>query len=176
MKPLEKELFLRDAIQVAPELLGKVVYRTLDSGKVLTGYITEVEAYPGVIDPASHGHKGVPTQRTASLFKEGGVTYVYRIHQVFCLNFVTGAKGDGQGVLIRSLDWVEGPGRLCRALEIDVTDNGIDITDSNSAIFVAEPAKKVQFEITTTTRIGISKAKEHLWRFVASGITGDNAK
>jgi DNA-3-methyladenine glycosylase len=142
----------RDATVVAPELLNKlfVVHGT-------TARITEVEAYTAD-DEASHSYRG-PTTRNAVMFGPAGFWYVYLIYGMhYCLNLVTGAEGDGQAVLVRSVviegiptHTIAGPGRLTRALGIDMSLNGVeaDLYDDG----VAPPTRPL-----VTARIGITKA------------------
>ena len=144
----------RDALIVAPELLNKVI---VVGGRVAR--IVEVEAYTAD-DPASHSFRGC-TVRNASMFGPAGRWYVYLIYGVHhCLNLVTGAVGDGQAVLIRSVlidgihpSLTRGPGRLCRELGIDRSIDGAEA-------HVADDGVPPPAEPLVTPRIGISKGAE----------------
>jgi DNA-3-methyladenine glycosylase len=151
----------RDALVVAPDLLNKVL---LVGGR--SARIVEVEAYTAD-DPASHSFRG-PTRRNAAMFGPPGRWYVYLIYGIHhCLNLVTGAEGDGQAVLIRSvlIDGVDprrtrGPGRLSRELAIDRS------LDGSEAVIVDEGvAPPVVPRITP--RIGITKAVDLPRRWLA---------
>ncbi len=166
--------FLRDALALAPDLLGCALARRLPDGRVVSGVITEVEAYlPD--DPACHAHRG-PTARNAAMFLAGGHAYVYFIYGMhFCVNVVSGPAGRGEAVLLRSLrvDGVPvarttGPGRLCRALGIDRALDGADLEDRTGTLFLLpRPGPAPAF--TTTPRIGIRKNADVPWRFVECG-------
>ena len=163
MAKLKKEFFDRPTVTVAKELLGKrIVFNDF------SGIITETEAYIGQDDPACHASRGV-TPRTEVMFGPAGVSYVYFIYGMYhCLNFVTEEEGMGAAVLIRGvlLDDgrnLNGPGKLCRELGITKEQNKIDITKAKN-FYVEETGHKPKF--VTTPRIGISKGKEKMWRFV----------
>jgi DNA-3-methyladenine glycosylase len=168
-KRLDRDFFMPDVVQVAQALLGKVL--VVGSHQVV---ITETEAYRGNDDPAAHSFRG-KTPRTEVMFGIGGVSYVYFIYGMYyCLNFVTGPVGEPSAVLIRAAHNLEdpsqvwnGPGKLCRALEIDKSFNNIDVVTSKS-FYLYDAKLKVVYD--TTPRIGISKAKERKWRFVAHTI------
>ncbi len=132
-----------------------------------SGIIIEDEAYIDD-DPANHAYYG-PNRRNQSMFKEPGTVYVYRIHQVYCVNAVT---LKGEAVLIRSLQPVEnvslstmGPGRLCRALGITKErHDGLSFTGGEVQIVDHDFGR---VEVGVSERIGISKARElHLRFFV----------
>lgn len=162
---LSRDFFNRPTLTVAQELLGKIaVFQNV------AGIITETEAYIGENDPACHAARG-KTPRNAVMFGPPGVSYVYFIYGMYhCLNFVTEGEGTPAAVLIRGLMQIEptplhlnGPGKLCRHLGITREHNGIDITESDS-FYVKDSPLSPAFE--TTSRIGISKGQEKLWRFV----------
>lgn len=150
----------RDATAVAPELLNKLFVV-----RGVTARITEVEAYTAD-DPASHSFRGT-TQRNAVMFGPPGHWYVYLIYGIHhCLNLVTGAAGDGQAVLVRSVivDGVAtaattGPGRLTRHLGIDLAQNGTAAVLYDDGV---EPPRTPQI----TARIGITKAADWPRRWV----------
>lgn len=135
--------FEAPALELAPTLLGSILVREVDGVRV-AGRIVETEAYPGGDDRGSHSRGGRRTARNASMFLGGGAAYVYLIYGMHhCLNVVSGREGDGEAVLIRALEPVEGletmrslrgevpdrdlcrgPGRLAAALSVDRTQDG----------------------------------------------------
>jgi DNA-3-methyladenine glycosylase len=168
---LTKEFFFQPAIEVAPRLLGQLLCRQLPSGEAIKSIIVETEAYMPS-DPACHAYRG-PSKRNLSMFLEGGVSYVYLIYGMhYCLNVVTGKKGNGQGVLIRALDIIgqenpaiaAGPGKLCRYLQINKEQNGILFAPENKLWFEENP-QKTTFPIATSPRVGISQGTDKFWRF-----------
>ncbi len=163
---LPLDFFLRDVLEVAPALLGKVLVRQFDDGRVERYRITEVEAYRGTEDRACHASKG-RTPRTEVMFQQGGKVYVYLIYgQYWLLNLVTGHEGDASAVLIRSIEDFSGPGRVGRELQLDRSFYGESLIDSQR-IWV-EDAESVT-EIKTSKRIGVDYAGEEwagkLWRY-----------
>ncbi len=169
---LTQKFFLSDATEVAPRLLGCLLCRQMPSGEIKKGIIIETEAYMQD-DAASHSYKG-ETKRNASMFLEGGTSYVYLIYGMYhCLNVVTGKKGNGQAVLIRALNTsalTSGPGKLCRYLEINKAHDSIIFSPENG-IWLEENLGENNFIISCSSRIGISKAKEKNWRFFIEGNT-----
>jgi DNA-3-methyladenine glycosylase len=166
---------------VARKLLGKIVARRTREG-LCAGRIVETEAYLGTEDEASHTFRG-RTARNGSMFGRPGIAYVYRIHQVHCLNVVTEGQGIGRAVLIRAMEPIQGialmqqrtgkeldhhiargPGLLCRALDIDLALDGWDMTLGRK-LWISEGEDLGELAIATSARIGISKAKEMLLRF-----------
>lgn len=182
-KPIGRKFYLRDTVTVSRDLLGKLIIRKTKSENLIAK-ITETEAYKGEDDPASHSHVKM-TNRNRIMFDEGGKVYVYFIYGNYnCFNIVTERKGTGSAVLIRAAEPVEGtetmktfrgkikniyeltngPGKLCKALNIDKTFYGKDITEAGE-IFVSYPLKKEGFDIVSTKRIGISKGGDLPFRF-----------
>jgi DNA-3-methyladenine glycosylase len=172
---------------VARNLLGKLITRNLD-GERLTGRITEIEAYLGLSDPASHSFIG-KTARNAVLFGPPGFSYVYFIYGMhYCLNFSCEPDGQPGGVLIRALHPIagletmarlrglshpakskllcSGPGRLCQALGITLAQNGLDVARAKSPLRVLDDGFRPA-SIVATPRIGISKAVDMPLRFVS---------
>jgi DNA-3-methyladenine glycosylase len=159
--------FLRDVLEVAPDLIGKILVRRFHDGRVLSGRIIEVEAYRGMDDLACHASRG-RTARTEIMFGPGGCVYIYLIYGMYwMLNFVTGEKDVPQAVLIRGLDAVSGPGRLTRQLEIGRDFYGEKLTKSNR-LWVEDNPEPVK--VVTSLRIGIDYAGEYWasrpWRFM----------
>lgn len=167
-KALPKSFYNRPAEKVARELLGHFLVRVIDDRKQI-GKIVETEAYLGEQDLAAHASKG-RTGRTEVLYGEAGHAYVYRIHQYHCLNVSAEEIGNPGCVLFRALEPIEnidlpvnGPGKLCRALNIDKSLYGVDMTDSSSPLYITKNAE--DFDVITTPRIGISKAVDWPLRF-----------
>ncbi|KAB8027993.1 DNA-3-methyladenine glycosylase [Fluviispira multicolorata] len=171
MNLLDKDFFKQNATELAPKLLGMTLCHITPIGTLKKGIIVETEAYMPD-DPACHAAKG-KTKRTLPMFEEGGISYVYLIYGMYyCFNIVSGEKNSGQAVLIRALQLPEhphskeaaGPGKLCRYLEINKSQNGIQLSKENKLWLEKSPLISNP-EIVTTTRIGISAGKENLWRF-----------
>lgn len=181
---IPRQFYQRDTVQVARELLGKILVRVHD-GKFMSGIITETEAYAGEFDPASHAYKN-KTARNEVMFGPVGRSYVYFSYgNHHCLNLV--ARPDGQqsgGVLIRALVPVEGveymqqhrngaplnrlthgPGNVGKALQLNRTHNHIDATVQGE-LYVVQGVAVADEHISVTPRIGIWKARDFLWRFV----------
>src|SRR5690606_3072439 len=122
MHALSRDFHNRDTVQVAHDLLGKLLVHRSD-GKDRIGKIVEVEAYLGPHDLAAHTSKGL-TPRTRAMFGPPGHAYVYLIYGMHhCMNVVTEPDGTGAAVLLRALEPVanlavsaSGPGRLCKAM------------------------------------------------------------
>jgi DNA-3-methyladenine glycosylase len=163
---LSRSFFEAPTVTVARELIGsRLIWRQKEL------LITETEAYRGLDDEACHASKG-RTKRTEVMFGQPGRLYIYFIYGMYyCMNIVTEREGFPAAVLIRgALDLttgshLTGPGKLCKYLAIDKSYNCLDIID-NPDIYLTTYHHKL--EITTTPRIGISKAKDKPWRFVAN--------
>ena len=189
---LSSEFYRRASVEVARDLLGKIIVTVRHSQgsrkgpftQVTSGRIVETEAY-GENDPASHSAKG-ETPRNSVMFGEPGIAYVYFIYGMYeMLNFVTDPKGKAGAVLIRALEPItgieimserrglskeleltNGPGKLCQALGVQLSDNGQAL--QGPALFVYDDAYPI-CSIGSSGRIGISAAKEKLWRFYIRG-------
>ena len=160
--------FSRDALDVAPALLGKALVRSYPDGSERRLLITETEVYRGEEDTACHAHRG-RTKRTEMLYRPGGAVYVYLCYGIhWLLNVITGPEDFPQGVLIRACLGFEGPGKLTKRLDITGEFNGADIA-SSSLLRIEDEGRKVY--ITTDKRVGIAYADEadrdRLWRFKA---------
>lgn len=178
----------QDVVLIAKELIGKEICRRID-GKVLRGIITETEAYSGENDKACHAHLGRFTKRTATMYKAGGVAYVYLcygIHHLF--NIVTNMEGKADAVLIRAIEPVigidfmkefrnykgdpikmaAGPGKLTQALNINKSLNNENLVLSNN-LWIEDAGVNISKEqIMSAKRIGIDYAEEDAdlpWRF-----------
>lgn len=196
MKKLERAFFSRDSITVAKEILGKVmVYKT--SEQRIAVRIVEAEAYMGVEDKAAHSYGGRRTARVEVMYGDAGMCYVFMIYGMHCcFNIVTAMEGIPQAVLIRAaeplagLDYMadnrfekpydqltkgqrrsltNGPGKLCKALSVDRSFNGVDLCDGQ--LFFEEDNGE-PFSIVETKRVGIDyaeEAKDYPWRFYIEG-------
>jgi DNA-3-methyladenine glycosylase len=173
---LGPEFFDRDTLDVAHDLLGKLVVRE-SNGDVRWGRVVEVEAYCGPEDRAAHSWRGL-TPRTSVMFGPPGHAYVYLIYGMHnCLNFVTRQAGVPQAVLVRALEpgpgvgRCAGPGLLCRALDIDRSLNGALLRPP--ALYVVDDGfRPGEGAVTRTPRIGVEYAGEWSelpWRFCLAG-------
>jgi DNA-3-methyladenine glycosylase len=161
-----ESFFARPTLVVARNLIGVNLNRRLPSGEVLTASIAEVEAYTAD-DPACHAFKG-ETERCRVLFGMPGRAYVYFIYGMYyCLNVVTEPNGIAGAVLIRGLlaDGLDGPGKICREWQIERSFNGISLIDPSSPLWLSKPAKVLTDRIEVSSRIGITKATDKMWRF-----------
>ena len=163
---LDKDFFNRDVLEVAPDLVGKVIVRKTKDGEIRER-IAETEAYRGEEDTACHASKG-RTKRTEILYGESGIIYVYLCYGMhWLMNVITGDKDTPQGVLIRAGEKFNGPAKLTKALKIDKTFNGKPIYD-NEEVWIEDDGYKC--EIKTDYRVGIDYAtKEYRykpWRFI----------
>lgn len=166
---LQREYFAQNTLDVAKDLIGKELFF-----ENYNAIITETEAYIGTDDPACHAARGL-TPRTEIMFGSPGFSYVYLIYGMYhCLNFVTEAKNFPAAVLIRGIYMpkekllLNGPGKLCKHLGINKSShNKLDIT-THKRFGVNDI--NLQLEYETTPRIGISKGKENMWRFICKQI------
>ena len=192
MEKLRREFYGRDTLEVARDLLGTYLVRRLD-GAELVVRITETEAYVGAVDKACHAYGGRRTARTETLYAKPGTAYVYLIYGMYhCLNFVTEPEGVAAAVLLRGVEAVEGtdrmararfgreydqltaaqrknflngPGKVCKALSLTRAHNGLDLTGEE--LFLCEGAAPAG-EIHVGRRVGIDYAEEAAdfpWRF-----------
>ena len=188
MSPIPRLFYSRPALDVASDLLGKILVRRLGR-RILSGKIVETEAYVGPHDLACHASKG-HTLRTSVMFGPPGYAYVYMIYGFyFCLNVVTESVGYPAAVLIRAVEPLEnvdlmrelrnnpqretniasGPGKLCMAMSVDKQLNGADLTGTTIWI---EDRKLDPGPIRTSPRVGVDYAGEYKdkpWRFFVDG-------
>lgn len=178
LQKLAREFYDRDTITVARELLGAHLVRVSD-GVERVGRIVEVEAYLGPHDLAAHSAKG-RTERTKVMFGPPGHAYVYLIYGMYwCMNVVTERDGHASAVLLRALDPVknlsgrtQGPGLLCRAMDIDSRLNAHDLVSDD--FYIAAPPESAPFTIVKKSRIGVDYAgrwAKRLLRFYIKGNT-----
>ena len=188
-------------MEIAKALLGKYLVRRLN-GELLVCRITETEAYVGAVDKACHAYGYHKTKRNAVMFGQAGHAYLYLIYGMYtCLNFVTNPVGEPDAVLLRGLEPVygidtmcrlrygktteeltayqhknfcNGPGKCCKALSINTSLNGADLTgdilllcDSPADVGLSDIPQPSR-QIAVGKRIGIDyaeEAKDFLWRF-----------
>ena len=192
MEKLTRAFYDRDTLEVARDLLGcRLIHRV--AGAELVVRITETEAYIGAVDKACHAYGGRRTARTETLYARPGTAYVYLIYGMYhCLNFVTEGEGTAAAVLLRGVEAVEGadrmarnrfgrdlsqltayqrknflngPGKVCKAMAITRAHNGLDLT--GEILFLCGGGLPAG-EIHAGKRIGIDYAEEAVdfpWRF-----------
>lgn len=177
-----QSFFARPADVVAKELLGARLHRVLN-GVELVGRIVETEAYDEA-EAACHGHRG-RTQRNGPIFDEAGFSYVYFTYGMhYCFNVVADNPGRGAAVLIRALEPIEGlkemyahrpaathdadlcsgPAKLCQALNIGRSENMVDLI-AGETLYLSKGKLRTGETVRTTSRIGITQARELPWRF-----------
>jgi DNA-3-methyladenine glycosylase len=188
---LQRNFYIRPVLNVAKDLLGKVLIKKVGS-RVLAARIIEVEAYDGKIDKASHSFNG-KTKRNEVMFNEGGYFYVYFTYGAhYCCNVVTGKRNNGEAVLIRAVEpllgidkmienrfgrklksekeiynLTSGPGKVCKAFGFTKEHSGLDLT-SGSVFIINQPRLKKNM-IGISKRIGITKSVSLPWRFFEIG-------
>lgn len=170
-KTLSRTFFNRPTLTVARSLVGKYLVRENGAG-LIVGKIIEAEAYIGPEDKACHASKG-RTARTEVLFGPPGMSYVYLIYGMYyMLNVVTERAGFPAAVLIRAIEvngrLIDGPGKLCRELDIDRSLNQLDLTHGRSLWFEDRGARIPRKQVRTFPRIGVAYAgvwAKKPWRF-----------
>ena len=183
MKPLPVSFFRRPAAVVARDLLGATIV-SASGGRRTGGIIVETEAYLGRDDPASHAYQGRLHQGNRSLYGAPGTWYVYRSYGIhWCANLVCDGSPAGGAVLLRGIipsegletirkrrgavharDLANGPGKLCQALGITRSLDGLPM--ATAPVLILAGAADHGFTVVTTPRIGISKAIDWPLRFV----------
>ena len=169
---LPRSFYARDTVEVARDLLGKVIRHGPASARIV-----ETEAYLGIGDAAAHSARG-PTPRTRVIFGPPGHAYVYLIYGIhYCLNIVAEPAGVAGCVLVRAVEPINaapgtalssnGPGKLTRALGITLDHYGVDLT--RGPITLHQPTDQERFAIGVSPRIGISQAAELPLRFFIKG-------
>ncbi|MEU6461671.1 DNA-3-methyladenine glycosylase [Streptomyces sp. NPDC046976] len=187
--PLPRKFFDRPVLDVAPDLLGRVLVRTTPDGPISVR-LTEVEAYDGPNDPGSHAYRG-RTARNAVMFGEPGHVYVYFTYGMWhCMNLVCGPEGRASAVLLRAGEVVEGaelarkrrptarndrelakgPARLATALEVDRALDGTDACTAGETplrILTGTPVPAEQ--VRSGPRTGVAgeggNGEVHPWRY-----------
>ena len=162
MERLAYDFFHRHALEVAPDLVGKLL---VHGDRYLR--ISETEAYCGEKDTACHAHKG-RTKRTEVLYADAGTIYIYLCYGMhWLMNVITGDIDDPQGVLIRACVEADGPGKLTKKLGITGDLNRGSVVDSRE-LWIADDGFRCT--VRTAKRVGIGYASQEdqdkLWRFI----------
>jgi DNA-3-methyladenine glycosylase len=180
---LTRNFYNRSTLQVARDLIGARLVRIL-AGQKLVGIITEAEAYIGETDLACHAKAG-RTPRTAVMYGEPGHAYVYFTYgNHWMFNVVTEREGFPAAVLIRAIQPIEGieimsqrrqgrdtfgPGKLCQAMGITKSENGVDLTGTTGGLWIEAGAKVPNSLVTKSPRVGLNNTPEPWlskpWRF-----------
>ncbi|HWA66144.1 MAG TPA: DNA-3-methyladenine glycosylase [Mycobacteriales bacterium] len=184
MRPIARSFYDRPVLAVARDLLGCVV-----SAGGVSIRLTEVEAYDGANDAASHAYRG-PSPRNAVMFGPPGHAYVYFTYGMhYCMNLVCAPEGTAAAVLLRAgevvdgldvaharrpaaraaRDLARGPARLCTALAVDRAFDGVDVTVPGSPITVHAGAGVPDEAVRVGPRVGISAAADWPYRFWIDG-------
>jgi DNA-3-methyladenine glycosylase len=185
---LPHSFFAQDTVLVAKALIGTRLVRQTEKQRI-AGIITETEAYRGEEDLACHARAG-RTPRTEVMYGPPGAAYVYFVYGMhWLLNFVTEIEGAPGAVLIRAIfpvegldiiawrrngkprkHWTDGPAKLCQALGIDGSINGMDTCGQQATVFVERGISVKPSQIQTSTRVGLNTVPEPWrskpWRFV----------
>lgn len=163
---LLENIYQQDALTLAPLLLGKILVRKFEDGSELRLTINEVEAYKGEDDGACHARFG-KTERNSIMYQEGGSIYMFLIYGMYwMLNVVTGSIDHPQAILIRGAGRYNGPGKLTKALKLDKSFYGENLSTSER-LWIEDAPMIESFQ--TSPRIGIDYAplewKIKHWRF-----------
>ncbi|MET9735288.1 DNA-3-methyladenine glycosylase [Streptomyces sp. NPDC006458] len=184
--PLPRDFFDRPVLEVAPDLLGRVLVRATPGGRIALR-LTEVEAYDGQNDPGSHAYRG-RTPRNSVMFGPPGHVYVYFTYGMWhCLNLVCGPEGRASAVLLRAGEILEGaelartrrlsarndkelakgPARLATALDVDRSLDGTDAcTPDDTPLRMLPGAPVDRDQVRHGPRTGVSgDGAVHPWRF-----------
>jgi DNA-3-methyladenine glycosylase len=181
--PITADWLARSVLEVAPDLLGCTLVRQLPDGSCLRGRIVETEAYMAG-DPACHAYRR-RTDRNWAMFEPAGISYVFLIYGMYhCLNVVTDVGGLPSAVLIRALQFdvrppdllvgkrseplakvAAGPGKLCRAMQIDLSLNGTMLEPGQPMYLEHRDDAGEAFSVVQTTRIGITQGVDLPWRW-----------
>jgi DNA-3-methyladenine glycosylase len=188
-RTLSRSFYARDALELAPALLNKLLVHDDPVAGRLAVRIVETEAYRGTDDPGSHAYRG-PTPRTAVMFGPPGHLYVYFSYgNHWCMNVVCGDDGVASAVLLRGAAPVEGiealrqrrvkarrdrdlcsgPGRLAQALGVDKAFDGADLT--RGPLHLVDDGVAPPPDPGVSERVGLSlgRGHEHPWRFFVTG-------
>jgi DNA-3-methyladenine glycosylase len=181
---VDRELLARPSRLLAPRLLGAVLVSTVGGAEVAVR-LTEVEAYEGLDDPASHAFRGL-TPRTAVMFGPAGHLYCYFTYGMhWCANIVCAVDGQASAVLLRAgevvrgsavawtrrpaaksaRDLARGPARLASCLALAAATNGADLCDPASTVRLESLPRRRAAGVQAGPRVGIAAATERPWRF-----------
>lgn len=192
---LKRSFYERNTLKVARELIGCVLVHISHDG-ITSGRIVETEAYLGPEDKGAHSYNGRHTPLMDPLFQLGGYAHIFQLHGYnYCINVVTEKINIPQAVLIRALEPVQGidlmglrrgidpqdnltnfrnltngPSKLCQAMSIDTSMNGIDLCGKE--LFIEPGSLNTEEAIVTSTRVNIDYAEEFKdkpWRFLLDG-------
>ena len=184
VEPLPRSFFARPALAVARDLLGCVI----SDGEVAVR-LTEVEAYSGLQDPASHAFRG-PTPRTQVMFGPPGHVYVYFTYGMhWCANLVCESDGTAAAVLLRAgevvagldaarlrrkacrvdRDLARGPARLAGALGLTGADSGADLCAADPWLTVSNGSPVADGQVAVGPRVGVRSAADWPWRLWIAG-------
>jgi DNA-3-methyladenine glycosylase len=187
-RPIERARLSRPALTLAPLLVGAVLASRVGGVEVVVR-LTEVEAYEGRDDPASHAYGG-PTPRNAVMFGPAGHLYCYFTYGMhWCANVVCGDEGRASAVLLRGGDVVagldaarlrrpaarrdadlgRGPARLATCLGLAAAQNGVDLCDAAADVQLIELPHRRRPGVVAGPRTGISRAADRPWRFWLAG-------
>jgi DNA-3-methyladenine glycosylase len=182
--PVARERLALPAVRLAPRLLGSILRSRVDGVEVAVR-LTEVEAYEGAQDPASHAFRG-STERPAVMFGPAGHLYCYFTYGMhWCANIVCGEAGVASAVLLRAGEVVDGlpaararrpaarrdtvlasgPARLASCLGLDRSQNGVDLCDPSATVVLESMPVRQLRGTAHGPRVGISVAVEQPWRF-----------
>ncbi|WP_329010065.1 DNA-3-methyladenine glycosylase [Streptomyces sp. NBC_01601] len=184
--PLPRDFFDRPVLEVAPDLLGRLLIRSTPDGPIALR-LTEVEAYDGPNDPGSHAYRG-RTARNDVMFGPPGHVYVYFTYGMWhCMNLVCGPEGTASGVLLRAGEIVEGaelarerrlsarndkelakgPARLATALDVDRALDGTDAcTPGETPLRILAGTPVPSEQVRSGPRTGVAgDGGVHPWRF-----------
>jgi DNA-3-methyladenine glycosylase len=185
---VDREALAKTSLDVAPLLLDAVLVSTVDGAEIAVR-LTEVEAYSGLDDPASHAYRG-ETPRNAVMFGPAGFLYCYFTYGMhWCANVVCGPDGVATAVLLRAgevvrgvdvarsrrpaahspRDLARGPARLAQSLALDRAANGLDLCDPESTVRLESLGAPSPGRVRTGPRVGIGVAVERPWRFWLDG-------
>lgn len=187
--PLPRDFYARNALDTARQLLGKLLVRIEAEKTRISGIIIETEAYRGEEDLGCHCRAG-RTPRTQVMYGPAGHAYVYFTYGMhWMLNFVTEAEGFPAAILIRAIypleglpviesrrgdqphsQWTNGPGKICQALNINKSFNGMDLCSPYSKLYVLDRETIPDSAVTTGPRVGLNTVPEPWksipWRFL----------
>ena len=199
MSKLPQEKYIGDTVSIARDLLGRYLVR-MWQGQPLVCRIVETEAYVGAVDKAAHAYGYHRTQRNAVMFGPPGHAYIYLIYGMHCcLNFVTEPEGEPAAVLLRGLEpaagtevmqrlrygdapmnayrkknFLNGPGKVCKALDLTTAQNRLDL--EGDTLFLCDSMADVGLKdlpiepehLCSGPRIGVDyaeEARDFPWRF-----------
>jgi len=183
-----REVLSRRSSVLAPRMLGAVITSEI-GGASVTIRITEVEAYEGADDPASHAFRG-PTPRTAVMFGQSGALYCYFSYGMhWCANVVCGPAGTASALLLRAgevitgaetafarrpaartqAELARGPARLAACLGLNGDANGVDLLSETASVRLMSVASRRPPRMVSGPRVGISRGTQRPWRFWLEG-------